>query len=201
MATPIVFIGDSITDAERRTDPAALGFGWVREVATALRAAGEERDIVNRGISGDRVVDLAARWADDVLALSPSLVTVYVGINDTWRRYDSDDATSTEDFENGYRALLATVADVPELVVVEPFLTPVTPEQETWYEDLDPKRAAVARLAEEFGAAFVPLHGILTEAAAAHGAAAIADDGVHPTALGVRLIADAWLARNPRQTR
>lgn len=62
-----------------------------------------------------------------MLALAPSLLTVYVGINDTWRRHDSDDATSTAEFENGYRARHATVADVPELVVIEPFLTPVTP--------------------------------------------------------------------------
>ena len=188
-------IGDSITDSGRRSSPDGLGEGWVRLVAEALRLRGDDREIVNRGIGGDRIGDLAARWEEDALGLEPSILTVYVGINDTWRRYDSDDPTEERVFEDGYRALLRAAADagVPEVVLMEPYLVPVTDDQLEWYDDLDPKRAAIARLAIEFGATFVPLHRILGEAAEAHGAAAIAGDGVHPTALGARLIAGAWL--------
>jgi acyl-CoA thioesterase I len=193
---PVLLIGDSITDAGRFADPDQLGEGYVRLVAEALAARGEERAVVNKGIGGNRVVDLAARWQEDVVALAPSVLSVYIGINDTWRRYDSADPTRVEDFESGYRALLhqAVAASEPKLIILEPFVTPVTAEQETWHEDLDPKREAVLRLAEEFGTVFVPLHAILGAAAAEHGAAAIAEDGVHPTPLGSRLIADAWLA-------
>jgi acyl-CoA thioesterase I len=193
---PLLLIGDSITDAGRREDPEGLGRGWVRIAAEALRARGESRELINRGVSGDRVVDLAARWDRDVLDLVPSVLSVYIGINDTWRRYDADDPTSAAAFESGYRELLqrAVRASEPRLILVEPFLTPVTAEQEGWHEDLDPKREAVLRLAEEFGTVYVPLHALLTAAADEHGAAAIAADGVHPTPLGARLIAEAWLA-------
>ena len=202
MTRPLVFIGDSITDAGRREDPDRIGHGYVRLVRDALVARGDTRPVVNTGVSGDRAVDLSRRWEADALSLDPQLLSVYVGINDTWRRYDNDDPTTAEDFESTYRTLLAEAQDrlAPRMILVEPFVLPVTPEQEHWGdEDLDAKRAVVAKLAAEFGAAFVPLQSLLLDAAAQQGAgraghAALADDGVHPTALGSELIAGAWLA-------
>ena len=203
MTRPIVLIGDSITDAGRREDPDRhLGQGYVRLVSEALAARGDARPIINTGISGDRAVDLLARWEQDALAHEPELLSVYVGVNDTWRRYDSDDPTSAEDFEKTYRSLLAEAEDrlAPRMILVEPFILPVKAEQDAYGpEDLDAKRAVVAKLAAEFGAAFVPLQSLLTDAAAQQGGgrsgnAALADDGVHPTPLGNQLIAGAWLA-------
>jgi len=202
MTRPIVFIGDSITDAGRRDDPDQLGHGYVRLVSEALAARGDDRPIVNTGISGDRAADLRARWERDALAHDPELLSVYVGVNDTWRRYDAGDPTPVEAFESTYRSLLAEAQDrlAPRMILVEPFVLPVTAEQERWgAEDLDAKRAVVARLAAEFGAAFVPLQSLLLEAADQQGAgragrAALAADGVHPTALGSELIAGGWLA-------
>lgn len=201
MTSPIVFIGDSITDAGRRNDPARpLGGGYVQLVAEHFESVADERAVINRGISGDRAVDLEARWVEDALRLKPSLLTIYVGINDVWRRYDSADATTVENFEASYRRLLeSTVASgVERIILLEPFVTPVNDDQLAWHEDLDPKRSVIARLALEFAAGFIPLHTILTEAAATHGAPAIADDGVHPTAFGHQLIAEAWMAEESR---
>jgi acyl-CoA thioesterase-1 len=186
MAHTIVFIGDSITDAGRRTDPdRQLGDGYVRLVAAELANRGDDRSIVNTGISGDRAVDLRDR-------------SVYVGINDTWRRFDSDSPTSADEFAATYWTLLddAQTRLAPRFILMEPFVVPVTNEQKHWgADDLDAKRAVVASLADEFGAAFVPLQSILDAAAAQNGgAAAIAADGVHPTSLGSSLIAGAWLA-------
>ena len=202
MTRPIVFIGDSITDAGRRDDPGHLGHGYVRLVSEALAARGDTRPIVNTGISGNRAVDLQARWESDALAHDPELLSVYVGVNDTWRRYDSGDPTTTDAFEQTYRSLLRDAQDrlAPRMILVEPFVLPVTAEQDRWgAEDLDAKRSVVANLAAEFGAAFIPLQSLLLDAAAQHGSgragnAALADDGVHPTPLGSELIAGAWLA-------
>src|SRR3954447_8270982 len=202
MTRPIVLIGDSITDAGRRDDADRhLGHGYVRLVSEALAARGDARPIINTGIGGDRAVDLRARWEQDALAHDPELLSVYVGVNDTWRRYDAGDATAVEQFETTYRSLLTEAQDrlTPRMILVEPFVLPVTSEQERWgAEDLDAKRAVVAKLATEFGAAFVPLQSLLLDAAAQHGSgraghAALAADGVHPTPLGSELIAGAWL--------
>jgi lysophospholipase L1-like esterase len=196
MTGPLLFIGDSITDAGRRDDPEHLGHGYVRLVAQSLAARGDHRTVLNRGIGGDRIGDLRARWQADAIELAPSVLTVYVGVNDTWRRFDAGLSTSASEFEGTYRGMLeeARAAGNPRLVLVEPFLVPVTDEQHGWLDDLAGKRDAVASLATEFGAAYVPLHRILTDAAAHHGAAAIAADGVHPTPLGAELIAESWEA-------
>jgi acyl-CoA thioesterase I len=190
MTGPILFIGDSVTDCGRRDDPPDyLGDGYVRLIAERL----PDRRVINVGISGNRVVNLRDRWHIDVVEQKPEILSVYIGINDTWRRYDDHDRTTTESFEADYRACLADLGGASALILVEPFVLPVTEEQEIWHEDLDGKRAVVARLAAEFGAGFVPLQSILAAAAEDHGAATLAPDGVHPTELGHRMIADAWL--------
>jgi acyl-CoA thioesterase I len=190
MTGPVLFIGDSTTDCGRRDDaPDYLGDGYVRLVAATLL----DRHVINVGINGNRVIDLRDRWNIDVVQQHPDILTVYIGINDTWRRYDSNDPTSETEFEATYRACLADVGGASRLILMEPFVAAVTADQQRWHEDLDPKRAVVAKLAAEFGAGFVPLQAVLDVAIAEHGAAAIAADGVHPTELGHRLIADAWL--------
>ena len=192
-AAPIVFIGDSITDAGRRDDPQRLGRGYVRLIADELAGRGDDRPVVNTGIGGDRVRDLRARFTEDAIDHHPALLTIYVGINDTWRRYDSDDPTTAAAFEADYRAILERARELP-LILIEPFLVPVTAAQRSWdADDLAEKRAVVARLAAEFGAGFVPLFSLMTDAAEQQGPAAIAADGVHPTELGAQLIAGAWL--------
>jgi acyl-CoA thioesterase I len=190
----IVFVGDSITDAGRREDPDGLGDGYVRVIAERLADSGHR--IVNSGVSGDRVVDLAARWQQDVLDHRPDVLTVLVGVNDMWRRYDSGDATSAEAFAEVYDGLLASAAaGGASLVLMEPFLLPLTDDMESWRaEDLDAKIDAVRALAQKHGATLVGLDGVLGAAGDARGRAEVAFDGVHPTPEGHALIADEWIA-------
>jgi lysophospholipase L1-like esterase len=184
----LVFAGDSVTDCGRRTDPDGFGDGYVRTLYDDL---GQRRPrIVNAGISGNRAVDLAVRWSEDVLAHQPSLVSILIGINDTWRRYDEDDPTTAESFEESYRAMLDPLSC--HVVLIEPFLLPVKDGQEAWREDLDPKLDVVRKLAVEYGAILVPADVELNRQASSVGAATLAHDGVHPTAAGHRAIADLW---------
>jgi len=192
--TTLVFAGDSITDSGRdRDDLASLGDGYVGLIAQAVQDRGET--VVNKGISGDRAVDLEARW-DNILGAGPDVLTVYIGVNDMWRRFDADDPTSVEDFEATVAGLLQAARDagVERILLIEPFFVPVRDDQESWLDDLNPKRDAVRRLAERFDATLVELHDTVTAAAADHGANAIVPDGVHPTPQGSAIIADAWLA-------
>ncbi|MFC5261273.1 SGNH/GDSL hydrolase family protein [Kribbella qitaiheensis] len=184
----VVFAGDSVTDCGRREDRRGLGDGYVRDLFDSL---GPQRPrIVNVGISGNRAADLEARWQTDVLAHQPDVVSVLIGINDTWRRYDKNDPTSTASFERSYRALLEPVR--AKLILVEPFLLAVKDDQDAWREDLDPKIEVVRRLASEYGAVLVPADVEFNRQAAVVGATTLADDGVHPTAAGHRLLADLW---------
>ncbi|MGH2510549.1 MAG: SGNH/GDSL hydrolase family protein [Ktedonobacteraceae bacterium] len=194
----VLFQGDSITDAGRyRPDPAHLGYGYVMQAASWFHARYPAKNVhfLNRGISGNRVTDLAARWQEDCLELRPTWLSLLIGINETWRRYDSDDPTSTHDYEHAYRKLLAqTQATLhTRLILCEPFVLPVPADRAAWREDLDPKIAVVRKLAREYHALYVPFDGIFAQAATQREPAFWAADGVHPSDAGHALMAQAWL--------
>ncbi|MGZ4637363.1 SGNH/GDSL hydrolase family protein [Oryzihumus sp.] len=195
MGRSIVMVGDSITDSDRPRHTEGLGDGWVSLAAAALRARGDDAVVFNRGVSGDRVQDLRARWKTDVIDLHPAVLTVLVGVNEAWRRYEDDDPVSPEAFEADYRAILgeALADSSPRLILMEPFLTAADRSRAHWREDLDPRREVVAHVAAELDATFVPLQAILDDAARVHGPAALAPDSVHPSALGAQVLARAWL--------
>ena len=188
-----VFIGDSVTDCGRSTDPEHLGEGYVRLLAESWATSRPDMTVINAGTSGHRVPDLEGRVQADVVDHAPQLVSIMVGINDMWRRFDDDDPTSAEEYEAGYRRLLSAVAGLgAQLVLMEPFLLPVRAEQLAWREDLDAKIAVVHRLAAEHGAVLVHTDRDLNALAASVGAAELAEDGIHPTSRGHEAIADLW---------
>ncbi|MCE0484594.1 MAG: SGNH/GDSL hydrolase family protein [Methylacidiphilales bacterium] len=194
----ILFTGDSITDCGRiREEAGHLGSGYPAFIAARLQAklAAPKLRIFNRGISGDRSKDLLARVNPDLLALKPTVLSILIGINDVWRRYDSNDPTSLEAFEKNYRTLLEKVREALDVrvILLEPFVLHVPKDRHAWREDLNPKIDAVRRLSLEFGTEYLPLDGLLAQAAAKAGPAFWAADGVHPTAAGHALIAQAWL--------
>lgn len=128
----VLFQGDSITDGGRaRTGNDfnhIMGQDYAYILAAELGAKYPERNVsfVNRGISGDRAKDLAARWQADTLALKPDLLSIAVGINDALA--GGERAESAEEFEAVYDKLLAdTLAALPgvRIVLGEPFLLPV----------------------------------------------------------------------------
>lgn len=186
-----VFIGDSVTDCGRLVEP-PFGDGYVFNIAQSGKLTGE---IINVGTSGHRLIDLENRWNIDVLAHQPTLVSVAIGINDTWRRYDDNDLTTVEDFEDRYHRLLtATKAQGnPDLVLCEPFLLAVRDEMNDWREDLNPKIAVVHKMAAEFGAKLVPFDQRFNDLAQEMSMSELAEDGIHPSRLGHQIMADLWL--------
>lgn len=188
-----VFIGDSVTDCGRLELP-PFGDGYVREIYNSSRISGE---IINVGTSGHRLVDLQARWDKDVLAHSPTRVSIAIGINDTWRRYDDNDTTLVEDFETNYRDILDRTRKScdPEFVLCEPFLLEVEEEMLTWREDLDPKIDVVHRLAQEYSAILVPFDQHFKALTVETPMKDLAGDGIHPTALGHIEMANLWLSK------
>ena len=194
----VLFQGDSITDAGRsREDDSSLGLGYAMMTAAWFSAMHPEKRVrfVNRGIGGNRAKDLQARWQVDCLDLKPDVVSILIGINDVWRRYDSGDPTSVEAFEASYRDILErTKTELSaRLILIEPFVLPVPDDRNDWRVDLDPKIHAVRALAREFDAAYVPMDGLFARAAAIRDPAFWAADGVHPSPAGHALIARIWL--------
>jgi lysophospholipase L1-like esterase len=195
----VLFQGDSITDCGwDRQDGNSLGNGYPARTAGLWENLfpGSTVRFFNRGVSGNRVKDLLLRYEEDFRALQPDLVSILIGINDTWRRYDSNDPTSAEDFEKDYRTLLGKLRqDLPRtrIVIIEPFLLKTNPPKD-FREDLDPKIQAVRELAREFADVFIPLDGIFARyVVEGWKEADISPDGVHPSPAGHGIIALEWL--------
>jgi lysophospholipase L1-like esterase len=200
----ILFQGDSITDAGRsRTDPAAnsaaaMGSGYAFMAASSLLGAHPSRQLrcFNRGISGNRVPDLAARWTRDTLELKPDVLSILIGVNDIWHKLHGNTSGTVADYEQQYRALLEQTHDAlpkTRLVVCEPFALRVGAVNDSWYPEFDQRRAVAKRLAEEIKAAFVPFQSMFDRACEWAEPAHWAADGVHPTMAGHALMAHTWL--------
>jgi len=194
----VLFQGDSITDAGwNRQDSASLGNGYAMMAASLFSAAypGKNVRFLNRGHSGNRARDLVSRWQADCLDLKPTWVSIMIGINDTWRRYGSGDATTVDEYERNYDTILGQVRDKlsARIVMIEPFVLPTPPDRVAWREDLDPKIDAARRLARKYQALYVPMDGIFAAAATRREPSFWAADGVHPSPAGHALIAQSWL--------
>lgn len=187
-----MFAGDSLTDARHREPEfEPLGYGFVAQLAGTLPDG--PWVTVNAGVAGNTVRDLRARWAADFAASAADAVNILVGINDVWRRFTHDELTTAEDYERVYREILIELQRTTGPVFLcEPFLIPIDADQQAWCSDLDEKREVVARLADEFGATFVPLHEALNADARARGTDTVTRDGVHLTRDGHRLLAEHW---------
>lgn len=195
-----VLIGDSITDCGRRDCAEKIGAGYVRMVRDYLRASrpAGAPEIINQGISGNKVTDLQARWQEDVLAFNPSLVSIKIGINDVWHGLAGRaNGVSIGRFVEGYTDILQRLrehAPQAQIVLCEPsVIWPPAPEEGN--DALQPYIAAVRDLAEKFQAvAVVPLHGAFELARRERPDIVWAPDGVHPSSSGHMLIAREWLA-------
>ncbi len=199
----ILFFGDSITDMGRNRTPGGnasdYGVGYVFFVAGDLTGRDEEYEVVNRGVSGDRIVSLYMRAKPDVWAETPDVLSVLIGINDIWHDLDGlNMGVEPDRFEKVYRMFLEeTLERLPgvKIVLMEPFVEPGAATEFNHEGFLAVKKYAqiVKSLAEEFGLFFLPLQEKFDEAAKKGRGERFLADGVHPNAAGAKLIADEWL--------
>lgn len=200
----ILFQGDSITDTSRNREialpnqPAALGSGYPNLIAASLLKNNPKTNLsfLNRGISGNRIVDLYARWKSDALNLNPDLISILIGVNDLWHESKHNNGVDLKRFETMYRLLLDFTSQHSvntKLILCEPFLLPCGVADESWFEDMAERQAIVKKLALEFSTSFVPFQTKFNEALELAPAEFWAEDGVHPSPAGHQLMAEAWL--------
>lgn len=192
----VLFQGDSITDSGRDySDENSLGEGYVKMFAQRYieNFADSGIKFINKGVSGDRVHNLIERYPEDILDVQPDFISILVGINDVWRRYDSNDPSTPEAFEDHYEYLLKMLKHhMPEtkILVIEPFLLHVKPELYKWREDLDPKIIITRKLAAAYADFYLPLDGVFASLSVKKFKPEdLAHDGVHPTKTGHEVIA------------
>ncbi|MEM7624573.1 MAG: SGNH/GDSL hydrolase family protein [Planctomycetota bacterium] len=202
----VLFQGDSITDAGRvREDsrPNAadfLGHGYATLAAARLLADLPGLTAHNRGISGNRVTDLRDRWQADCLDLRPTVLSILIGVNDTWHGVASGtphNGTTLPEFDRVYRQLLDDTKErLPgvKLVICEPFVLECGAVLEmNFHPDIGERAKLVHAIAEDYADVFVAFQSVLNAALADAGPEVWLFDGVHPTLAGHQRMADAWL--------
>ena len=201
----IVNFGDSITDAGRNREAPvrrkdALGFGYPLLLQAELGFENPEKYLViNRGIGGHRIVDLYARVKKDVWNLKPDVLSILIGVNDVWHDLSEDpNGVDIVRFEKVYRTLLEeTLAVLPNLkiMLMEPFVAQgvTTNANAEHFAQVKDYAKVVKKLAEEYHLSFLPLQEKFDELEAKYDPSYWTADGVHPTVMGAKMIANEWI--------
>jgi lysophospholipase L1-like esterase len=195
----LLFQGDSITDMGRKDSPDGLGFGYVSVLNGMLgshRSAPAVK-VLNRGIGGDRTVELLARWKEDCESLKPQVLSIKVGVNDVWRiagEWNGQKYIGPEEYTANYRQLIdrALAVGVRELVLCSP--TTIDNGKTKQLADLLAERRAIVKaLAKEYRAIYVPMGEYQLELLEKRPDVQWTADGCHPTITGHVALAKAWL--------
>jgi len=201
----VLFQGDSITDWGRdhnksnANDTGALGSGYVLLTSgnLLLKYPDLGLQIHNKGISGNKVFQLAERWDADCLALKPNVLSIHIGVNDYWHTLTNGYTGTIDTYKADYHKLLdRTKQALPDvkLVICEPFgVKGVKFVDDKWYPTFDLFRKAARDIAEEYNAAFVPLQSVFDKALELAPGTYWTLDGVHPAIPGEALMARAWM--------
>jgi len=201
----VLFQGDSITDAGRNkkqelaNNAWSFGVGYANQIASYLLESMPEKDmtIYNRGISGNKVYQLADRWEKDCLDLKPNVLSILIGVNDYWHFRNGEYDGTPEIYEKDFRDLLTrTRKALPnlKLLICQPFiLTGTSAVDKSWVQPFSAYQASALKISEEFGAIWVPFQEAFDKAIELTDPTYWAADGVHPSMAGARLMAKTWL--------
>lgn len=203
----ILFQGDSITDCNRTKLPMenmGAGYPLLVQAKLGFESPGEY-EFVNRGISGNRIVDLYSRIKADIINIAPDYVSFLIGVNDVWHDLDFQNGVSAEKYEKLYCMLIEEIKEaLPniKIMILEPFCiegsaTENTEEEPNKWNEFSSevkKRAEKARaVAEKYGIVFIPLQDKFNKAIETMENQYWIADGVHPAVAGHELIKREWL--------
>ena len=178
----------------------SYGFGYVRAIAgNLLLDKPSKYEIINRGISGNRIVDLYARIKKDLWNEAPDFLSILIGVNDVWHEIAHQNGVDLVRFEKMYRTIIEETQErLPgiKILLCEPFVLLGAATQEAYERFLEVKEYAkiVKKLAEEYGLYFLPLQEKLDKLVEEYGATHYLFDWVHPSVAGAQLIANEWLS-------
>jgi lysophospholipase L1-like esterase len=199
-----LFQGDSITDGNRTRNNDwnhVMGHGYQYIIAGRLwyEFPAKGFHFFNRGISGNKIPDLLARWQPDALDLKPDLLSILIGINDVAASMEGKQDFSVENYKNGYVSLLDKTREaLPniQLVLCEPFILPVGKVKDRWTDystRVQQRQSVVKELAVKYNAIHVPFQSAFDKSLIRAPAEYWIWDGIHPMPAGHELMAREWL--------
>ena len=188
-----LFLGDSITDAGHLFDPANLGEGYVSVLAEMTAA--DQCILCNRGHDGFTVEQVLRMLKRDGIEKHWDIISLLAGINDIPVEVYTSHHRIPDEFSQYYTEILEflSLRTNARLILIEPFLFSIPQEYQNWQPYLQMESSIIRNLALRFDAALLPANEILNHAASIHGVRQITVDGIHLTALGNRILAEAWM--------
>ena len=197
----ILFQGDSITDAGRAKDnDVSVGVGYPLLVKAMLGfELPGKYEFVNRGISGNRVVDVYARIKNDIINLKPDVMSILIGVNDVWHEISKQNGVCADKYFKIYDMLIDEVkAVLPDIkiMIMEPFVLKGPATEENWeaFDAEVKKRAAMAKkISEKHNLTYIKLQNGLDKLSKNIETTYWLADGVHPTAMGHEYIKQEWI--------
>ncbi len=198
----ILFQGDSITDAGRaRDNDVNIGVGYPLLIKACLGLEEPEKyEFINRGVGGNRIVDVYARIKNDIINIKPDVMSILIGVNDVWHELsDSPNGVDAEKYYKIYDMLIEEIMQaLPniKIMIMEPFVLKASATEENWksFDEEVKKRALMAnKIAEKYNLPYIKLQQGFDELSRGVETSYWLRDGVHPTAMGHEYIKNEWI--------
>lgn len=196
----ILFIGDSITDItfNRKFNYKLHGRNvYALQVADKLKRKYKNLKFFFRGIASDRTYNVYDRLTKDCIRLKPDVIIMLIGVNDAWEHYVPEQypplvRPMQPHMQEIYRRLNCELENV-QLLVLLPFLIDAIYEKKPFHRMLNVYRKKLFDMAVENGAQTIDLQSVFDKVQKEIRPDKLAVDGIHPTSLGHKVIADEVL--------
>lgn len=198
----ILFQGDSITDAGRDyNNNANLGRGYALMVSAELGFSfANEYEFINKGISGNRVVDVYARLKRDIINLKPDVMSILIGVNDVGHEYtDNPNGVEAERYFKVYDMLIEEIKKaLPDIkiMILEPFVLEgyaTAAHYDEFRREVELRAEKAKAIAEKYNLVFISLQEGFDKLCKSATASYWISDGIHPTPAGHNFIKNEWI--------
>lgn len=200
----IIFLGDSITDADRDYNAkdgleGQLGNGFVKIFQSGLKVKYPDQnyEVLNRGVSGNRTIDLLERLKEDVLEYKPDIVFIMIGINDVWRHFDSPfrniEQIDKDKFLDNYESILNQCLNEKIKVVLSSCFFLDSNMNDKMRIMVDEFNKQTESLATKYNVQYIDIQKIMDDFLLYNSSYVISNDQVHLNYIGNHLLAEQYL--------
>lgn len=193
----ILFFGDSITDIKfnRKFNRKLKGKNiYALNLGNKIKRLYPNAKVFYKGIASNRVYHLYDRLTKDCIDLKPNVIIMLIGVNDAWEHYVPEDYPPLRrpmkpHLDEIYRRIKTELDDV-QILFLMPFMIDTDKQKLPFHTILNEYRAELEKTALENGAEIVDLQKLFDRVQEKIEPAKLAADGIHPTDLGHRIMAD-----------
>lgn len=194
----VLFIGDSITDVKfnfRFMHKIKGRNIYALQLKKRFRKYSKDIKVDIKGIASNRTYHLYDRLTADCINLKPDVIIMLIGVNDAWENYGPENYPPLlRPMEPHMREIYRRIrAELPhtQVLYLMPFLIDAVEEKLPFHKTLDEFREVLKGLAEENGALLLDLQQVFYDEQKNTDPKKLAIDGIHPTNLGHKVMADA----------